>query len=94
MAIGGMCYRAGLLDQAVSDYQRAFQLRETDPQLLRELAEIEERRQRARNAAMFWARYAHAMIEAQNHGSAREALESARRLDASLPQINQLMARL
>lgn len=93
-AVGGMCFRAGLLDQAVQDYQRAYQLRENDPDLLRELAEIEERRQRAPNAAMFWARFAHLMIEGQNFGKAREALDRAGRLDPNLPQVGQLRARL
>ena len=94
LGIGGMCYRAGLLDQAVQDFQRAYQIRDSDPQLLRELAEIEQKRQRARNSAMFWARYAHVMIERQDLGSAREALETAQRLDSSLPQLQQLRARL
>ena len=93
-AVGGMCYRAGLFDQAVQDYQRAYHLRENDPDVLRELAEIEERRQRPPNAAMFWARFAHLMIETQNFGKAREALERAGHLDPSLPQVAQLKARL
>jgi tetratricopeptide (TPR) repeat protein len=94
MCAGGMCYRAGLYDQAVQDYQRAYKIRDTDPDLLRELAEIEELRNRPPGAAMFWARFAHAMIESQNFGKAREALERAGRLDPNLPQVAQLMARL
>ena len=94
MAVGGMCFRAGLYDQAVSDYQRAYKIHDTEPDLLRELAEIEEARQRLPGAAMFWARFAHVMIESQNVGKARDALERAARLDPSLPQIAQLRARL
>lgn len=94
IAVGGMCFRAGLLDQAVQDYQRAYKIRENDPDVLRELAEIEEQRQRPPNAAMFWARFAHLMIESQNFGKAREALDRAGRLDPKLPQVAQLKARL
>ncbi|MGE0711852.1 MAG: DUF4388 domain-containing protein [Planctomycetota bacterium] len=93
-AIGGMCHRAGLSEQAVKDYHRAFQLRNDEPTTLRELAEIEEARGRGRNSAMLYARYAHLMIGAENFGSAREALERAAKLEPALPQVAQLQARL
>lgn len=93
-SIGGMCYRAGLLDQAVKDYHRAFQIKDDEPQTVRELAEIEAARGRDRNSAMLFARFAHLMIGQQNFGLAREALERASQLEPSLPQVAQLQQKL
>jgi tetratricopeptide (TPR) repeat protein len=93
-AIGGMCHRAGLYDQAVKDFHRAFQIRDNEAVTVRELAQIEAARGRDRNSAMLFARYAHLMIGEENYGSAREALERAAKLEPNLPQVAQLQARL
>lgn len=93
-AIGGMCFRAGLLEHAAKDYHRAFQLRDNDAETIRELAEIEAQRGKTRNGAMLYARYAQLMISLGNHGMAREVLERANRLEPNLPQVAQLMSKL
>lgn len=93
-AVGGMCHRAGLFDAAVKDFHRAFQIRDDDPITVRELAQIEQARGRDRNSAMLYARYAQLMISQANYGMAREALETAGRLEPDLPQVASLMAKL
>ena len=91
---GSLCLRAGLLDQAVMDLHRAFQIRGDDAMTLRNLAEVEERRGKNKNGAMLYARYALAMIQQRNFGMAQDAIERAQRLEPSLPQLAQLHAKL
>ncbi len=93
-AIGGMCHRAGLYEDAVKDFHRAFSIHDDDPVTVRELAEIEEERGRAKNSAMLYARYALLMMNQENFGLAKEALDRANRLEPNLPQVAKLMSRL
>jgi tetratricopeptide (TPR) repeat protein len=93
-AVGGLCHRAGLLDEAIKDFHRAFQLRDSDEHMVREMAEVEARRSKTRNSAMLFARYAMLQMGKGNPGAAREALERANRLEPNLPQVTQLMSKL
>ena len=92
--IGGICRRAGLLEAAYKDFHRAFQIRDDDPETVRELAWIEEQRGKDRNSAMLYARYAQLMINRSDRGAARDALQAAARLESNLPQVAMLMDRL
>lgn len=93
-AIGGMCLRAGLIEDAVRDLRRAIQLRSDDHEAIHDLARAEEGRKNARGAAAAYAKFAELMLARSNQGSAREALEKAKKLEPGQAQANQLLARL
>jgi tetratricopeptide (TPR) repeat protein len=93
-AVGGMCLRAGLHEDAARDLRRAIQLKPDDPEALHDLARADEARGAQRAAAAAYARFAELMLARGNQGLAREALERARRLEPGHSEANRLLARL
>jgi len=93
-AVGGMCLRAGLLEQASRDFLRALKLKRDDAETLLECARSEEGREQAQSAATIYARYAELMLGRGNLGLAREALDKAGGLNPALPMVKDLRQRL
>jgi tetratricopeptide (TPR) repeat protein len=93
-AIGGLCLRAGLFDDASQGFHRAIKLNGADTDSLLECACSEQLRGKAQNAGKLYSRYAELMVAQQNLGLAREALEQAVKLDPGNAQAMALMAQV
>ena len=81
--LGGLCFRAGLNDDAVEAYRHALALVAEDTASLRECALAEERRGRATEAALLFAKLAQIEMSRENKGAATFAQERYRDLARS-----------
>lgn len=78
--IGGLCLRAGVLDQASDALRRAVELNPSDLAALEELAKSEEKRGKLREAHQTYVQLAEGHKARENLGLAREHAEHAQRI--------------